>query len=140
MGIAYHDSFRSKVAQVVEVSVIDKQIKIHKVVSVIDIGSITVNPHLIKTQIESAVIMGLSSALYEKVSFKNGEISSNNFDDYPIMRINETPEIEVYILNSRRVMGGVGEPGLPPVIPALTNAIFKATGKRIRNLPIVENL
>ncbi len=140
MGIAYHDSFRSKVAQVVEISVIDKQVKIHRVVSVIDIGSITVNPHLIKTQIESAVIMGLSSALYEKVSFKNGEVSSTNFDDYPIMRINETPEIEVHILNSRRVMGGVGEPGLPPVIPALTNAIFKATGKRIRNLPIVENL
>ncbi len=139
MGFAYHESFRSKVAQVVEVSVIDKKIKIHKVVSVIDIGPITVNPHLIETQIESAVIMGLSSALYEKVSFRNGEILSSNFDDYPIMRIDETPEIEVHILNSRRVMGGVGEPGLPPVVPALTNAIFKATGKRIRNLPITEN-
>ncbi len=140
MGFAYHDSFRSKVAQVVEVSVIDKKIKVHRVVSVIDVGRTTVNPHLIKMQIESAVILGLSSALYEKVSFKDGHVSPKNFDDYQIMRITDTPEIEVHILNSRRVMGGVGEPGLPPVIPALTNAIFKATGKRIRNLPIVESL
>ncbi len=142
MGIGYHYSFRSHVAQVVEVSVNEKEksVNIHRVVCVIDLGPITVNPELVKMQMESAIIMGLSSALYEKVTFKNGSIVSDNFDTYQIMRIDKTPEIEVYIHNSRGVMGGVGEPGLPPVIPALTNAIFRATGKRIRNLPVLENL
>ena len=141
LGIAYYYSFRSHVAQVVEVSVDEKKkdIKIHKVISVIDLGPITVNPQLVKMQMESAVIMGLSSALYEKVSIKNGKIVSNNFDTYRLMRIDKTPEIEVYIINSKGLMGGVGEPGLPPVIPALTNAIFSVTGKRIRSLPILQN-
>jgi len=80
--------------------------------------------------------MGLSSALYERVRFDDGKISSDNFDTYPIMRIDKTPKIEVYIVNSKGVMGGIGEPGLPPVIPALTNAIYRATGKRIRSLPV----
>ncbi len=136
MGIAYHYSFRSHVAQVVEVVVEDGMIKVPRVVCVIDVGPITVNPELIKMQMESAIIMGLSSALYEEVQFKNGEIVSDNFDTYRLMRIDNTPEIEVHILNSKGVMGGVGEPGLPPVIPALANAIFRATGKRVRNLPI----
>ncbi|NPA52065.1 MAG: xanthine dehydrogenase family protein molybdopterin-binding subunit [Aquificae bacterium] len=142
MGIAYYKSFRSHVAQVVEVSVDEekKDIEVHKVVTVIDLGPITVNPELVKMQIESAVIMGLSSAIYEEVQFEDGKISSTNFDTYRLLRIDKTPKIEVYILNSQGRMGGVGEPGLPPVIPALTNAVFWATGKRIRDLPLIKHI
>ena len=138
IGIAFHHSFRTYVAQTVEVSVEDKtnEIFVHRVVCVVDPGPITVNPELIRMQMESGIIMGLSSALYERVRFDDGRISSDNFDTYPIMRIDKTPKIDVYIVNSKGVMGGIGEPGLPPVIPALTNAIYRATGKRIRSLPI----
>ncbi len=141
MGIAYHKSFRSHVAQVVEVSVDEKKkdIEIHKVVCVIDLGPITVNPELVKMQMESAIIMGLSTALYEEVQFEKGKIYSTNFDTYRIMRIDKTPKIEVHIINSKGIMGGVGEPGLPPVIPAIANAVFWATGRRIRQLPLLKN-
>ncbi|HEX5653276.1 MAG TPA: xanthine dehydrogenase family protein molybdopterin-binding subunit [Chitinophagaceae bacterium] len=136
MGIAAHESFGSFVADVAEVSVAkDGRIKVHKVVCVIDCGP-TVNPETVHAQMESCVAFGLSAALFGEISFEKGRVKQGNFNDYQILRMNEMPKVEVHIVPSTDSMGGVGEPGVPPVAPALANAIFAATGKRIRRLPI----
>jgi isoquinoline 1-oxidoreductase beta subunit len=135
-GIAVAQSFGSYVAEVAEVSVgADGTVKVHRVVCAVDCG-MTVNPEIIKRQIESAVVFGLSAALYGKISFKDGRVEQANFDSYPMLRIEEMPKVEVHILPSTEPVGGIGEPGTPPIAPAVTNAIFAATGKRIRSLPI----
>ncbi len=135
-GIAIHESFGSFVAQVAEVSVEDSgRIKVHKVVCCIDCGK-TVNPDTIKAQMEGAIIFGLTAALYGKITFRDGRVEQGNFDDYQMMRINETPEIEVYIMASDEAVGGVGEPGVPPIAPAVANAVFAAKGIRLRQLPM----
>ena len=85
---------------------------------------------------EGGVVFGLSAALFGEITFENGRVQQSNFHDYPMLRMNEMPEVEVHIIPSAEKMGGVGEPGVPPVAPALANAIFAATGKRIRRLPI----
>ena len=135
-GIAVHESFGSFIAQVAEVSV-DKKggVKVHRVVCAIDCGRV-VNPDTIAAQMESAVIFGLSAALYGQITFKNGRVEQSNFHDYPILRLNETPVIEVHIVPSEEPPGGVGEPGVPPVAPAVANALFAATGVRLRTLPM----
>jgi isoquinoline 1-oxidoreductase subunit beta len=135
-GIAVHESFGSIVAQVAEVSVNDAgRVRVHRVTCAIDCG-IVVNPEIVKTQMESGVVFGLSAALHGAVTFKDGRVEQSNFNDYPILRMYEMPTVEVFITASREPLGGVGEPGVPPIAPAVANAIFAATGKRIRRLPI----
>ena len=135
-GIAQYRSFGSWVAQVAEISVLDKQIQVHRIVCAIDCG-IAVNPDAISAQLEGAVAMGVSAALKEQVLFKDGKVTQANFEDYPILTFAELPPIEVHILPSQEAPGGVGEPGLPPVAPAIANAIYAATQQRLRKLPLV---
>jgi len=135
-GIAVHESFGSFVAQVAEVSVNPSgQVQVHKVVCAIDCGRI-VNPDTIKAQMESGIVFGLSAVLHGEITFKNGRVDQSNFHDYPLLRMDEMPVVEVGIVSSEEKSGGVGEPGVPPIAPAVCNAIFAATGKRIRRLPI----
>jgi isoquinoline 1-oxidoreductase subunit beta len=135
-GIAMHQSFGSFVAQVAEVSVSPEgEVRVHKVVCAVDCGK-AVNPSTIEAQVESAVVFGLTAALYGAITFKNGRVEQNNLDTYPLLRIGEMPLVEVHILESNEPPSGIGEPGTPPIAPAVTNAIFAATGKRIRRLPI----
>jgi isoquinoline 1-oxidoreductase subunit beta len=136
-GIAYHISFGSYVAQVAEVSVDRKNgaVKVHKVTCAVDCGSV-VNPAIVSAQMMSGLTMGLSAALKEKIEVANGGIKSKNFADYELLRMSEAPEVDVHIVKSGDKLGGIGEPGLPPVAPALANAIFTATGARLRQLPM----
>jgi isoquinoline 1-oxidoreductase subunit beta len=135
-GIAVAQSFGSYVAEVAEVSVADDgQVKVHRVVAAVDCG-MTVNPEIIRRQIESAIVFGLSAALYGRITFKDGRVEQGNFDSYPVLRMSEMPKVEVHIVPSGEKVGGIGEPGLPALAPAVTGAIFAATGKRIRRLPI----
>ena len=136
-GIAVHESFASFVAQVAEVSVDKKtgQVKVHRVVCAIDCGQV-VNPDTVAAQMESCIIFALTAALYGEITLKNGRVEQSNFYDYKMLRMNESPKIETYILPSTEKHGGVGEPGTPPTAPAVVNAIFAATGKRLRSLPI----
>ena len=138
-GIAVHESFGSFVAQVAEVSVEKGEVKVHRIVSAIDCG-LAVNPDSLKAQMESSVSFGLGAAMQSEITFKDGMVEQSNFHDYQVMRMDGMPKVEVYIVQSTEKMGGVGEPGLPPVAPAVTNAIFAATGKRIRTLPIGNQL
>ncbi len=135
-GVAVHESFGSYVAQVAEVSV-DKagKVKVHRVVCAVDCGQV-VNPDTVAAQMESGIVYGLSAALYGEVTIKNGRVDQKNFTDSKVLRMNEMPKVEVHIVPSTESHGGVGEPGTPPIAPAVVNAIFVATGKRIRSLPI----
>jgi isoquinoline 1-oxidoreductase beta subunit len=135
-GIAVHESFGSFIAQTAEVSVSPEgEVRVHKVVCAIDCGRV-VNPDTVAAQMESAIVFGLSAALYGQITFKNGRVEQSNFHDYPLLRMEAMPAVEVHIVPSTEKLGGVGEPGVPPVAPAVTNAVFAATGKRIRRLPI----
>lgn len=135
-GIAVHESYGSFVAQVIEASVSAKrELLIHRVVMALDCGTV-VNPDLVKAQMESAVVFGLSGALFQEITLKNGVVQQNNFDDYPVLRMHQTPKIEVHIVESHEPPTGCGEPGVECVAPALANAIFAATGERIRSLPL----
>ncbi len=134
-GIALHESFHSYCAMVVEASVEGKRVVVHRVVVAVDCGRV-VNPGLIAAQLESGVIFGLSSALKQQITFRKGRVQETNFHTYRSLRMFECPTIETHIVPSDETPTGVGEPGVPPVAPALCNAIFAATGKRIRTLPI----
>ena len=135
-GIAAHASFRSYVAMVVEISVSRAgQLKLHRVIAAIDCG-IMINPDGVRAQVEGAVIMALTAALYGAITLKAGRVQQSNFHNYRLMTIDETPKIHVHMVPGMEAPTGVGEPGVPPTAPALTNAIFVATGKRIRKLPI----
>ena len=135
-GIAVHESFGSFVAQVAEVSVNPAgRVRVHKVICAVDCGRM-VNPEIVKAQMESGIVFGLSAALHGAITFKDGQVEQNNFNNYQILRMYEMPEVEVHIVQSHEPLGGVGEPGVPPIAPAVGNAIFAATGKRIRRLPI----
>ena len=94
------------------------------------------NPDIVKAQMESGIVFGLSAALFGAITFRNGLVEQNNFYDYPLLRMKDMPEIEVHIVNSREQPTGAGEPGVPPVAPAVANAVFAATGVRIRQLPM----
>ena len=135
-GIAVHESFGSYVAQVAEVSVDkDGKVKVHRVVCAVDCGQV-VNPDIVAAQMESSIAYGLSAALYGEITIKDGRVQQKNFTDQRVLRMNEMPKVETYIVPSTEKHGGVGEPGTPPIAPAVCNAIFAATGKRVRSLPI----
>ena len=135
-GVAVAASFGSFVAQVAEVSLeAGGKPRVHRVVAAVDCGT-AVNPEIVKRQIEGAIVYGLSAALYERITFANGRVQQSNFDDYAMLRMNEMPKVEVHIVPSSEPPSGVGEPGLPPATPAVVNAIFAATGKRVRKLPL----
>ncbi|HEY1202420.1 MAG TPA: xanthine dehydrogenase family protein molybdopterin-binding subunit [Niastella sp.] len=134
-GIAVHESFASYVAQVAEISIEQGHLKVHRVVCAIDCG-LAVNPEGVRAQMESGIIFGLTAVLYGEITLEKGRVKQRNFHDYKILRMNETPVIEVHIADSNEKMGGAGEPGTPPIAPAIANAIFAATGKRVRKLPL----
>jgi len=134
-GIAVHESFGSTVAQVAEISIDNGHLKVHRIVCAIDCG-LAVNPEGVKAQMESGIIFGLTAVLYGEITLEKGCVKQRNFHDYKIVRMNEAPLIEVYIADSKEKMGGAGEPGVPPLAPAIANALFAATGKRIRRLPL----
>ena len=135
-GIALHDSQNSSCAQVVETSITgDGKLRVHRVVSAIDAGHV-VNPLSVELQTESAIVYGLTAALYGEITIKQGEVEQSNFHDYAMLRLAEMPRVETIIVASDGLWGGVGETPVPPLAPALCNAIFSATGKRIRSLPL----
>jgi isoquinoline 1-oxidoreductase beta subunit len=135
-GIATHFSFDSYVAQVIEASVEkDGTVHVHRVVCAVDCGRV-INPDTVTAQMEGGIIFGLTAALKTEITLENGRVQQRNFNDYPMLRMFEAPAIEVFIVPSEEKPTGVGEPSVPPVAPALTNAIFAATGKRVRRLPI----
>lgn len=135
LGVALHQSFGTIVAEVAEVSVQDNQIRVHKVTCAVDCG-IAVNPRIIAQQMESGIIFGLSAALYGEITIKDGQIEQRNFHDYPALRMGEAPEIDTIIMKSAESPEGIGEPGTPPIAPAVANAIYSLTGKRLRSLPL----
>jgi isoquinoline 1-oxidoreductase beta subunit len=134
LGVAIEESFGSIVAEVAQVSVKGRNISVEKVWCAADVG-FAVNPLGLREQMESGIIYGLSAALYGEITLKGGRVEQGNFDDYKVVRIDEAPAIEVAIINSGEAMGGAGEPGTPPIFPAVGNAIFAASGQRLRSMP-----
>ena len=132
---AIHRSFGTIVAQVVDVEIIDGKPKARRVVCAVDPGY-AVHPDNLAAQMESGIAFGLTAALYGEISIAGGAVAQSNFHDYRMLRMNEAPEVETYIINGGGLLGGAGEPGTPPIAPAFTNAIFDATGIRIRELPV----
>jgi isoquinoline 1-oxidoreductase beta subunit len=134
-GIAVAEAFKTFVAQVAEVSVDDSgQVRIHRVVCAVDCGT-PINPDIITAQMEGGIGFGLGAVLYGAITLKDGHVEQDNFNSYRVLRMNEMPKVEVYIVPSTEAPTGVGEPGVAPVGPAVANAIFAATGKRIHVLP-----
>jgi isoquinoline 1-oxidoreductase beta subunit len=136
-GIALMSGYDTYLAQVIEVSMNGNKLVVHRVVTVIDCGRM-VNPDIVRAQAEGSVIFGLTAALYDDVTIADGKVREQNFDSYRLMRINEVPQIEVYMLDSQEKPGGMGEPVVALVAPALCNAIYAATRKRLRSLPVVK--
>lgn len=135
-GIAVRKSFESYVAEVAEVSLDDDgEVRVHRVVCAVDCG-ITVNPWNVVAQMESAIVYGLTAALYSELTVKKGRVQQSNFHDYPVLRMDRMPKIEVHLVKSTEKPTGVGEPGVPPLAAAVANALFALTGKRVRKLPI----
>jgi isoquinoline 1-oxidoreductase beta subunit len=138
LGFAAHHSFATDVAEIAEISIDDGQVHVHKVTCVVDCG-IAVNPDVVRAQMEGGIMFGLTAALHGNLELEAGAIQESNFHDYPILRMNEAPDVEVIIVDSGTEPTGVGEPGLPPIAPAVANAVFAATGQRLRSLPLKLN-
>ena len=136
-GISLQESFGSIVAQVVEVSIVDKSISVDRVVAVIDPG-LAIAPDGMKAQIESGIIYGLSAAMYGEITIQDGAVVESNFHDYRSLRMSDAPSIETHIINSGHELGGGGEPGTPGIAPALANAVYAASGIRVRSLPLMK--
>jgi isoquinoline 1-oxidoreductase beta subunit len=135
-GIALHVSYGSIVAEVAEVEVTaDGTLRVHRVVCVIDCGTV-VNPDTVAAQMQGGIVFGLTAALYGEVTLSKGAINESNFDSYEMLHMAEMPRIEVHIMPSQHSPGGVGEPGTPPIAPAVANAVFAVTGKRVRSQPL----
>jgi isoquinoline 1-oxidoreductase beta subunit len=134
-GLAVHQSFGSYVAHVTEVSVDGGKVRVHRVTAAVDCGTV-VNPLTVRAQIQGAAIYGLSALLYGQITLKDGRVQQGNFDTYPVVRMFEAPVVDVHIVAAGDKMGGVGEPGTPPIFASVLNAIFAATGRRIRELPL----
>jgi len=135
-GVALHAFHGTPVAMVAEISV-EKggRVRVHRVVCAVDCG-IAVNPKMVEAQIAGGVVFGLTATLKSSLRIKEGRVRESNFHDFPILRMNETPKVEVHIIKSVSPPTGIGEVGVPPIGPAVTNALFQATGKRIRTLPV----
>ena len=136
-GISLQESFGSIVAQVVEVSIVDKSVSVDRVVAVIDPG-LAIAPDGMKAQIESGIIYGLSAAMYGEITIQDGAVVESNFHDYRSLRMSDAPSIETHIINSGHELGGGGEPGTPGIAPALANAVYAASGIRVRSLPLMK--
>jgi isoquinoline 1-oxidoreductase beta subunit len=134
-GIAVVNNIGSFNAQVAEVSVTKGKLKVHRVVCAVDCGQV-INPAIVEQQIQSGIVYGLSAALKGAITIDRGRVQQSNFHEYDVLRIDEMPVVEVHIAPSQNQPGGIGEASTPSVVPAVTNAIFAATGKRIRKLPI----
>jgi isoquinoline 1-oxidoreductase beta subunit len=134
-GLAVHESFGSYVAQVAEVSVENGQVRVHRVTVAVDCG-VAVNPLTIEAQLQGAVGFALSALLYGEITLEKGRVQQTNFHQYRVVRMNEMPPVDVHIIAAGDKIGGIGEPGVPPTFPAILNAIFAATGKRVRRLPL----
>lgn len=134
-GLAVHESFGSVVAEVVNASISGGSVQVHRVVCVVDCG-VVVNPDIVVAQMESGINFGLTAALKGEITLEDGAVQQSNFHDYGMLRMPETPQIDVHLMPSTNGPSGVGEPGTPPVAPALANAIFAATGQRLRRLPL----
>jgi isoquinoline 1-oxidoreductase beta subunit len=136
-GLAYHATFGvTHVCDVAEVEVdADGNVRVKRIVCAVDCGSV-VNPGNVKAQMESGIAFGLTATLKAEATVMNGRIQQSNFNDYPLLRMDEMPVVEVYIVDSDQEPTGIGEMGVPPVAPAIANAVFAATGKRIRHIPI----
>ncbi|MCM0082415.1 xanthine dehydrogenase family protein molybdopterin-binding subunit [Geomonas sp. Red32] len=135
-GIAVFESYGSYVCQVADVTLKpDGRVRVDRVVCAVDCG-MTVNPSIIEAQMQGGIVFGLSAALYGAITLENGRVQQDNFNDYPVLRMDEMPKVEVHIVESREKPGGIGETAVPPIAPAVTNAIFAATGRRVRQLPI----
>ncbi len=138
-GVSVQHAFGSYLAQVAEVAVSKEgEVRVDRVVCAVDCG-MTVNPDTVRAQMEGGIIFGITAALYGEITIKDGRVEQHNFNDYPILRINEAPAVEVHLLKSAEAPGGIGEPGTAAIAPAVTNAIFAATGKRVRKLPVKPN-
>jgi isoquinoline 1-oxidoreductase beta subunit len=133
-GVAVHESFKSYVAEIAEVSLENGKIKVHRVVAAVDCGMV-VNPDGVRQQIEGAIVFGLSAALHGAITLENGRVMQSNFDKYAPLRLSEMPQVEVHIVASNEHPSGIGEPGTPPIAPAVANAVFALTGKRLRRMP-----
>jgi len=134
-GLALHEAFGSLVGQVAEVSVSEGAIRVHRVTCVVDCG-FAITPDIVRQQMESGIVFGLSAALYGEVRIENGRALESNFHDYRLVTLRDAPAIEVHIVETGAEVGGVGEPGTPPIAPAVANAVFRATGERLRSLPL----
>jgi isoquinoline 1-oxidoreductase subunit beta len=135
-GIALVEAYGSLCAQIAEASVGDKgAVRLRRVVAAIDTGHV-VNPEILRSQVESGIVYGLTAALYGEISIESGRVKQGNFDDYEMLRLADMPAVETVLVPSGGFWGGGGEPGVPPLAPALCNAIFAATGKRVRSLPL----
>jgi isoquinoline 1-oxidoreductase beta subunit len=133
--VAVHESFESCVAQVAEVSLLPNGLpRVHRVVVGVECGT-AVNPDIVRAQMEGGVGFALSAALYSEIQIERGEVVQSNFHDYRALRIEEMPRVEVHIVPSQAEPTGVGEPGVPPLAPAVANAVFQLTGQRVRRLP-----
>jgi isoquinoline 1-oxidoreductase subunit beta len=135
LGLAFMEGYSSLIAQVAHVSIENGQPKVHRITCVLDCGQ-TVNPRVLESQIESGIVYGLSAALWGDITLVNGRVQQTNFNAYRVLRLNEMPEVDVHIIPSDAPPGGIGELAVPPLAPAVCNAIFAATGKRLRSLPI----
>ena len=133
-GVAVHKSFNSYVAEIAEVSLENGKIRVHRVVAAVDCGMV-INPDGVRQQIESAIVYGLSAALHGAITLENGRVMQSNFNDYAPLRFSEMPQVEVHIVASSEPPTGIGEPGTPPIAPAVANAVFALTGKRMRRMP-----
>lgn len=135
LGIAAHSSFATDVAEIAEVSIENGEIRVHKVTCVADVGT-AINPDIVRAQLEGAVMFGLTATLYGRIDLDQGEVKQSNFHDYQILRMDRAPAVDVILVNSGGDPTGIGEPGVPPIAPAVANAVFKATGQRLRELPL----
>lgn len=133
-GVAVHEAFHSYVAQIAEVSLDNGKIKVHRVIAAVDCG-IVINPDGVQQQVEGAIVYGLSAALHGAITLENGRVAQTNFDKYAPLRLSEMPQVEVHIVASSESPTGMGEPGTPPIAPAVGNAVFALTGKRLRRMP-----
>lgn len=138
-GVSVQFAFGTYVAQIAEVEVAEGEVKVKRVVCCVDCGTM-VNPETIRAQMEGGIVFGISGALYGEITTKNGRVQQSNYDNYRVLRMNETPLIEVHLVENREAPGGIGEPGTAAIAPAINNAVFAATGKRIRKLPIATAL